>query len=134
MGRIRRESRRVGLLERFRSDVPGSHAGKDAGLDERALFREVLRCIDELPRLQRRVLVARLLEGRTVRETADQLGRAEGTVKVSLSRAVRSLRAKLGSDLEDALRRAPLSRPGGGSKAMTDDRDSADESTDTQER
>ncbi len=108
--RIRTTSRRSGLLERFRGDVPGAAPAEEAGLDERFLAREILRCIDDLAPLQRKVLIARILEGRTVRETAEQLGKAEGTVKASLSRAVRSLRVSLGTDLEEALRRVPLSR------------------------
>jgi RNA polymerase sigma-70 factor (ECF subfamily) len=108
--RTRTAKRRRGLLERFRSDVPGADRPDEAGLDERTLAQEVLRCIHELPPLQQRVLVARVLEGRTVRETARDLDRAEGTVKASLSDAVRALRAGLGRDLEEALRRVPLTR------------------------
>jgi RNA polymerase sigma-70 factor (ECF subfamily) len=133
VGRIRTDRRRSWLLDRFRSDVPGAVDEDDADLDQRALVRAVLACIDELPRLQRLVLVARLIEGRTVRETADQLGRAEGTIKISLSRAVRALRAKLGSDLEEALRRAPLTTLRMRSGPDSVGRDPADDTTEPQE-
>ena len=128
-GRLRTADRRSGLLARFRSDVPTGAKADGAGLDERALLREVLASIDELPTLQRLVLVARLVEGRTVRETAEQLDRAEGTVKASLSRAVRTLKTSLGTDLEDALRRTPVTRrrppPGPDDDDPEGDRDAA---------
>lgn len=105
----RTSTRRSGILTRFRSDFSDS-VEPGVLLDERALVREVLRCVDQLPSLQRRVLVARILDGLSVRETARQIDRAPGTVKASLSRAIRTLKEMLGADLEEALRRAPLSR------------------------
>jgi len=118
MNRIRTDKRRRGVLRSFARDVPQPQPIQGPELDRDALVREVMYQIEALPALQRRVLVARLVHGRTIRETAEDLGRAEGTVKGSLARAIGALRSKLGAEWEEALRRAPLrSRPppeGGG--------------------
>lgn len=110
MNRQRLTSRREGLLEHFEADVPRPEQAAAPELDVEALVREVLRHVDELPELQQRVLVARLLEGRSVRDTAEHIGRAPGTVKGSLARAIATLRLRLGDEWEEALRRAPLRR------------------------
>ncbi|MDT8368959.1 MAG: RNA polymerase sigma factor, partial [Longimicrobiales bacterium] len=106
--RLRTEQRRNRVLERFADDLPGPQGWKLPDLDRLALARSVLGEINALPDLQRRVLYARLVEGRSVKETAEALGRATGTIKGSLNRGVAALRERLGTDLEAALRRAPL--------------------------
>lgn len=53
------------------------------------------RAVADLPLLQQRVLTLRVIEGLSTRETATVLGRAEGTVKASLWRALQRLRAEL---------------------------------------
>jgi RNA polymerase sigma-70 factor (ECF subfamily) len=62
--------------------------------------REVIRAVDALPELQRNVVVLRIFEGMSTKETARAIERSEGTVKASLSRAIETLRGKL-RDLED---------------------------------
>jgi RNA polymerase sigma-70 factor (ECF subfamily) len=70
----------------------------DAGPDpERAMAQRQIRAalegaIDELPEAFRTVLVARVIEGMTVEETADILGIRTETVKTRLHRARRLLR------------------------------------------
>lgn len=73
-----------------RLEVPGSsHPGEAA---ERAqLNRFVHRAVSELPKRERAVVILRLLEGYTTRETADALGCAEGTVKAALHHALKKL-------------------------------------------
>jgi RNA polymerase sigma-70 factor (ECF subfamily) len=51
------------------------------------------RAVGSLPILQRDVLILRVVEEFSVAETAAVLGRAEGTIKVSLRRALTRLRA-----------------------------------------
>jgi len=51
------------------------------------------RAVGELPALQRDVLILRVIEELSIGETAAALGRAEGTVKASLHRALGRLRA-----------------------------------------
>jgi RNA polymerase sigma-70 factor (ECF subfamily) len=53
------------------------------------------RAVAELPPLQQRVLVLRVIEELSTAETAAELGRAEGTVKASLWRALQHLRGEL---------------------------------------
>lgn len=60
---------------------------------ENADFRDALnRALLELPERQRQVVILRFLEQLSTRETAKALGCAEGTVKATLSHAVRKLR------------------------------------------
>lgn len=53
------------------------------------------RVVGELPRLQREVVILRIVEELSIAETATTLGRAEGTVKASLSRAMARLRREM---------------------------------------
>lgn len=52
--------------------------------------------IDGLPELQRAVVILRVYEDMSTRETAHAIDRAEGTVKASLHRGLASLRERLG--------------------------------------
>jgi RNA polymerase sigma-70 factor (ECF subfamily) len=65
-----------------------------------ALRRRIQGALERLTRLQREAFVLIHMEGFSVRETADLLGRAEGTVKSHLHRALRTLRAEL-ADLRE---------------------------------
>lgn len=56
-----------------------------------ALWREVA----ALPRLQREVLILRIIDDRSTAECAALLGRAEGTIKTSLARALARLRTRV---------------------------------------
>jgi RNA polymerase sigma-70 factor, ECF subfamily len=55
------------------------------------------RYVDELPPDQRRVIVMRFAEERSIREIAEVLGRSEGAVKQLQWRALQTLRAQMGS-------------------------------------
>lgn len=57
----------------------------------------LFRLIDELPPDQRRVLVLRFAEERSVREVAASLGRSEAAVKQLQWRALQTLRARMGT-------------------------------------
>ena len=65
-----------------------------------ALRRRIARALDQLSRGQREVFVLVHLEGFTVRECSEVLGKPEGTVKSHLHRALAKLRQELG-DLRD---------------------------------
>jgi RNA polymerase sigma-70 factor (ECF subfamily) len=69
---------------------PRAHHPGDPGLR-----RRIARALDALPRGQREAFVLVHLEGFTVTETAAITGRAAGTIKSHLSRALRALRADL---------------------------------------
>lgn len=53
------------------------------------------RAVGNLPALQREVVILRIVQDLSIAETARALNRAEGTVKVSLSRALTRLRREL---------------------------------------
>jgi RNA polymerase sigma-70 factor, ECF subfamily len=57
----------------------------------------LFRLVETLPADQRRVVVARFAEQRSIREVATALGRSEGAVKQLQFRALTTLRARLGS-------------------------------------
>jgi RNA polymerase sigma-70 factor (ECF subfamily) len=63
-----------------------------------ALRRRIARALDRLPRGQREVFVLVHLEGFTLAEAAEITGRAIGTIKSHLHRALQALRSEL-SDL-----------------------------------
>ncbi len=56
----------------------------------------LFRLVDDLPADQRRVIVQRFAEERSIREVADSLGRTEGAVKQLQWRALQTLRARMG--------------------------------------
>ena len=68
---------------------------------------EVQRAVDALPDLQRDVVILRIFEGMSTKETAQAIERSEGTVKASLHRGLQTLRGKL-RDLEDLWARGDL--------------------------
>ena len=88
----RPKARRLELL----TDVPPEHGqAPSGGPEERmALWPHVA----SLPPQQRAVIVLRYYEGLGEREIADTLGCSPGTVKSTAHRALKSLRAALGSD------------------------------------
>jgi RNA polymerase sigma-70 factor, ECF subfamily len=57
---------------------------------------QVFRLVSMLPEVQRRVLMKRFVEGRSIREIAHELQRTEGAVKQLQFRAVQSLRSRMG--------------------------------------
>ena len=61
-------------------------------LEERA---RLFRMVEELPSEQRRVVFARIVEQRSIREIAQQLGKTEGAVKQLQFRALQKLRDRL---------------------------------------
>lgn len=78
-------------------EVTGISADEMAGdgiadIEQRAsLFRSV----DRLPGDQRRVIVMRFAEGKSIREIAEELGRSEGAIKQLQWRGLQSLRAQM---------------------------------------
>lgn len=58
------------------------------------------RAVDDLPELQRKVVRLRIREEMTIKEIAEEIGRAPGTVKASLHRARTALRQRLEAEEE----------------------------------
>jgi RNA polymerase sigma-70 factor (ECF subfamily) len=82
-----------GVWEDESPDVPPAEFG-DPGLR-----RRITRALDQLSRRQREVFILVHLEGFTVPECAELLGKPTGTVKSHLHRALTTLRAEL-ADLQ----------------------------------
>jgi len=57
---------------------------------------QLFRLVDRLPENQRRVILMRFAEEKSVREIAQELGRTEGAVKQLQFRGLQNLRARLG--------------------------------------
>lgn len=91
----RRALRRAGIL-RWWGGGPRSTPPPVDPLHEGS---RLWRVVGELPRLQREVVILRVIEEMSTAETAVMLGRAEGTVKASLSRAMERLRRELGEEV-----------------------------------
>jgi len=68
----------------------------EAGLEEAEQRAHVFRLVDELPDDQRRVIVMRFADEKSVREIAQELGRSEGAVKQLQFRGLDRLRKRLG--------------------------------------
>ena len=75
-----------------RSRCTGPNGSKRTNERRASLFRFV----DRLPGDQRRVLVMRFGEERSIREIASAIGRSEGAVKQLQWRGLQTLRAKMG--------------------------------------
>ncbi len=95
----RREQRQVALAsalrERTATEADASTLPPPATADESG---HLLALIADLPERQRDVLVCRVLEERSTRETARQLGIAEGTVKATMHQALQKLRKMIGGE------------------------------------
>jgi RNA polymerase sigma-70 factor, ECF subfamily len=84
--------------ERLARTVPGGNvAGADGPaetyLEEIEHRARLFRLVDQLPADQRRVILMRFAEEKSIREIAEQLGRTEGAVKQLQFRGLQNLRA-----------------------------------------
>jgi RNA polymerase sigma-70 factor (ECF subfamily) len=98
---VQRHRRWRWVRERSAGEMPEQPRDPTARADsDPALRTRMAQAIDRLSRGQREAFVLVHLEGMTIRETAEVTGRAEGTIKSHLHRALRSLRSEL-ADLSD---------------------------------
>lgn len=77
--------------------VAGSHP-QQLSLEDAERTARVFRMVEALPADQRRVMVMRFAEEKSISEIANDLGRSEGAVKQLQFRALQSLRVKLAAD------------------------------------
>jgi RNA polymerase sigma-70 factor (ECF subfamily) len=88
------------VRERFAGAMPEEPDDpRPAAPGDPALRKRVAHALGRLPRGQREAFVLVHLEGLTLREAAETTGRATGTLKSHLHRAIHSLRAQL-ADLD----------------------------------
>ncbi len=77
------------------NDVPDPSAGPDLEtVETRARLSQL---VNQLPTDQRRVILQRFIEEKSIREIAQQLGRSEGAVKQLQFRALKHLRTQMES-------------------------------------
>ncbi len=81
--------------ERRSADPPATSA-MDAELSQVERRATLYRLVGRLPADQRRVIVMRFAEERSIRDFARELGRSEGAVKQLQFRALQNLRTKMG--------------------------------------
>jgi len=87
--RMKRAAREVPVSD----NAPEPSVAPDAdAIDRRA---DVFRLVNELPAEQRRVLIERFIEQRSIREIAGRLNKTEGAVKQLQFRALQHLRAHM---------------------------------------
>jgi RNA polymerase sigma-70 factor (ECF subfamily) len=113
LGRLRRRRATVELNAMTEGDardaeiIPFPNANPqidpETAVAQRELRALLERAIDELPETFSTVLVARLIEGMSVEETADLLGIVPETVKTRLHRARRLLRAAMEKHIGPAM-------------------------------
>ena len=77
-------------------DFKGETAA-EADLEEAERRAQVFRLVDKLPADQRRVVVMRFAEEKSIQEIAQELGRSPGAVKQLQFRALENLRKRLGT-------------------------------------
>src|SRR5262249_30300049 len=70
--------------------------GEEPSLEEIEHRARLFRLVDRLPVDQRRVILKRFGEQKTIREIAQELARSEGAVKQLQLRGLQTLRARLG--------------------------------------
>jgi len=88
------------VRQRFAGEMPADPPELDAARPgDPGLRARVARALEKLPRGQREAFVLVHLEGLTIQESALATGRALGTLKSHLHRALRALRAEL-ADLD----------------------------------
>ncbi|HYM61279.1 MAG TPA: RNA polymerase sigma factor [Thermoanaerobaculia bacterium] len=77
-------------------EKPGDRADdRIAEIEQRA---SLFRLVDRLPADQRRVIVMRFAEERSIREIAEQFGRTEGAIKQLQWRGLQALRTQMGQN------------------------------------
>ncbi len=79
------------------SDMPPESAMAVSAVDIEDVERRAMlsRIVAELPEIQRRVILGRFIDQKSISEIAQQLSRSEGAIKQIQFRAIHSLRASL---------------------------------------
>jgi RNA polymerase sigma factor (sigma-70 family) len=81
--------------------IPAPLPGPDVVLEEEQRCKQVRECVDRLAEIDQDIIILHIWIGMTLRETAEMLGKPEGTVKSRFSRAKRKLERMLNTDLAE---------------------------------
>ena len=82
-------------LARLSPAAPPPESSSDESFDDVERRATLFRSVDRLPPDQRRVIVMRFGEEKSIREIAQEIGRSEGAVKQLQWRGLQSLRAQM---------------------------------------
>ena len=77
-------------------DLPSSPIVTEVDFDQGANHARLFECVNKLPADQKRVIVLRFTEQRSIREIAEELNRSEGAIKQLQFRALQNLRMQMG--------------------------------------
>jgi RNA polymerase sigma-70 factor (ECF subfamily) len=98
---VQRYRRWRAVRERFAAEPQGELGGPPEPLPDPALQDRIAQALEKLSRGQRETFVLVHLEGFTVVQTAELLGRSAGTIKSHLHRALKTLRSELADVREE---------------------------------
>jgi RNA polymerase sigma-70 factor (ECF subfamily) len=87
-----------------------SSAGPDSLVSGNETVESIRRLVSVLPRRQREVVLLRIFEELTVKETAKAMGCREGTVKALLHKATRALRMNLDGPVQASNKKQEIER------------------------
>jgi RNA polymerase sigma-70 factor (ECF subfamily) len=79
-------------------ELPESENPAGTGLEDCERRAQLFRAVDKLPEDQKRVILLRFADEKSIREIADELGRTEGAVKQLQFRGLENLRSRLSSE------------------------------------
>ncbi|MGP1271800.1 MAG: RNA polymerase sigma factor [Phycisphaerales bacterium] len=95
--RLRRAQARVKLTGMSEQSSPAAPSGEaSAPMEQDEQFATLMRRVNQLPELQRTVIVRAYLGGQTLRQIGEELDTPIGTIKSALSRALVRLRERSG--------------------------------------
>lgn len=94
-------ARRAGREVVDSDGLPDAGAQPADDLERAEESARLFRLVDTLPGDQRAVIVDRFLENRSIRETAQRLGKSEGAIKQLQHRALETLRREMQAPAED---------------------------------
>ena len=77
-------------------DLQASQSPASVGADDIETHAMLFRLVDDLPSEQRRVIIKRFVEQKSIREIAGEIGKSEGAVKQLQFRALETLRERMG--------------------------------------
>lgn len=100
----RKRSRRKKLFNFWGMKEEPVTGSASPSLERAQLHRRLWRAIARLPAVQQEVLLRRLVDGMSTRDTARDINKTEGTVKVYLHRATQTLKEELGDLWAEALK------------------------------
>lgn len=96
--RLRRRKRREALFSLWRGHEPQHENTLPPDVGKALEHATLWRAVADLPDLQRRVVLLRIVDDMSTAQAAAVIGVAEGTVKASLHRALNSLRRHYGDE------------------------------------